>query len=144
MKRFLYFIVTLFSAGMLLLACSKVGSATDDGDPNEIDQNDGMFPVITILKPSANQLYRSGDSIVVEGKVTDDKKMYKGKVQIKNDANNFVMAEMHYETHFLLEMNYRLAYKAEVTSPTDFSILIEFQDHGTNTSAATLKVKVSP
>ncbi len=144
MKRFLYFIVTLFSTGMLLLACSKVGSATDDGDPNEIDQNDGMFPVITILKPSANQLYRSGDSIVVEGKVTDDKKMYKGKVQIKNDANNFVMAEMHYETHFLLEMNYRLAYKAEVTSPTDFSILIEFQDHGTNTSAATLKVKVSP
>ncbi len=144
MKRFLYFIVTLFSAGMLLLACSKVGSATDEGDPNEIDQNDGVFPVITVLKPSANQLYRSGDSIVVEGKVTDDKKMYKGKVQIKNDANNFVMAEMHYETHFLLEMNYRLAYKAEVTSPTDFSILIEFQDHGTNTSAATLKVKVSP
>ncbi len=144
MKRFLYFIVTLFSTGMLLLACSKVGSATDEGDPNEIDQNDGVFPVITVLKPSANQLYRSGDSIVVEGKVTDDKKMYKGKVQIKNDANNFVMAEMHYETHFLLEMNYRLAYKAEVTSPTDFSILIEFQDHGTNTSAATLKVKVSP
>ena len=80
----------------------------------------------------------------VKGKVTDDKKMYKGKVQIKNDANNFVMAEMYYETHYLLEMNYRLAYKAEVTAPTDFSILIEFQDHGANTSTATIKVKVDP
>lgn len=129
---------------VLVLSCSKVGSAIDDGDPNEIDQNDGVFPVITVLKPAANQIYRSGDSIVVEGKVTDDKKMYKGKVQIKNDANNFVMAEMHYETHFLLELSYRLAYKAEVTSPTDFSILIEFQDHGTNTSTATMKVKVNP
>jgi len=144
MKRFSYFVVIIFSASLLVLSCSKVGSPIDDDNPNEIDQNDGIFPVITVLKPSTNQIYKSGDSIVVEGKVTDDKKMYKGKVQIKNDANNFVMAETYYETHYLLEMNYRLAYKAEVTAPTDFSILIEFQDHGTNTSTATIKVKVNP
>lgn len=127
-----------------MLSCSKVGSAIDDGDPNEIDQNDGVFPVITVLKPSPNQLYKSGDSIVVEGKVKDDKLMYKGKVQIKNDANGFMMAEVYYETHVSSEMNYRLAYKAEVTSTTDFSVLIEFQDHGANTSVATIKVKVNP
>lgn len=127
-----------------MLSCSKVDSVIDEGDPNETDQNDGVFPVITVLKPSANQVYKSGDSIVVGGKVTDDKTMYKGKVQIRNDANNFVMAEKYYETHFLSEMNYRLAYKAEVSSSTDFSILLEFQDHGTNTSIATLKVKVNP
>jgi hypothetical protein len=127
-----------------VLSCSKVGSAIDDGDPNEIDQNDGVFPVITVLKPSSNQLYKSGDSILVEGKVTDDKLMYKGKVQIKNDANGFMMAEMYYETHVSSVMNYRLAYKAEVTSPTDFSVHMEFQDHGANTSIATIKVKVNP
>lgn len=70
--------------------------------------------------------------------------MYNGKVQIKNDTNNLVMAEKYFETHYLLEMNYRLAYKAEVTSQTRLTILIEFQDHGTNTSVATLKVKVNP
>ena len=100
--------------------------------------------MITVSKPTANQVYISGDSIIVEGKVTDDKKMYKGKVQIKNDANNFVMAENYYETHFLPAINFRLAYKAEVTVPTDFSILVEFQDHGDNTSTATIKVKVNP
>lgn len=61
------------------MSCSKVGSVTDDGDPNEIDQNDGVFPVISVLKHSANQEYRSGDSIVVEGKVTDDKRCIMGK-----------------------------------------------------------------
>jgi hypothetical protein len=139
MKRFFYSAITIFS----ILSCSKVGSITED-DPNEIDHNDDVFPVITVSKPSANQVYANGDSIIVEGNVTDDKKMYKGKVQIKNDVNNFVVAEMYYETHFLLAMNYRLAYKADVTSPTDFSILIEFQDHGLNTSVITIKVKVNP
>lgn len=144
MKRVFYFGVTLFSASVLVLSCSKVGGAIDDDDPNEIDQNDGVFPVITVLKPSPSQLYKSGDSIVVEGKVTDDKLMYKGKVQIKNDANGFMMAEKYYETHVSSEMSYRLAYKAEVTSTTEFSVLIEFQDHGANTSIATIKVKVNP
>ena len=134
----------IFSVSMLMLSCSKVCSSLDDDYPNEIDKNDGLFPVINFLKPSANQVYKSWDSILVEGKVTDDKNMYKGKVQVKNDMNNFVMAEMYYETHHLLEMNYRLAYKTEVTSATDFSILIEFQDHGTNMSTATMKVKVNP
>lgn len=144
MKPFFYLVLIISSVSVLVLSCSKVGSAMDEDDPNEIDQNDGVFPVITVLKPSANQEYRSGDSLVLEGKVTDDKKMYNGKVQIKNDTNNLVMAEKYFETHYLLEMNYRLAYKAEVTSLTDFGILIEFQDHGTNTSVATLKVKVNP
>ena len=98
------------------MSCSKAGSATGDGDPNEIDQHDGVFPVISVLKPSANQECQSGDSIAGEAKVTDDKKMYNGKVQIKNDTNNLVMAEKYFKSHYLLEMNYRLAYKAEVTS----------------------------
>lgn len=66
MTRFLYLVVMIFSVSLLVLSCSKVGSAIDEGDPNEIDQNDEVFPVITVLKPSANQIYTSGDSIVVE------------------------------------------------------------------------------
>jgi tRNA G46 methylase TrmB len=54
------------------------------------------------------------------------------------------MADRFYESHFLQLINYRLAYKAVVTVPTDFSILVEFQDHGANTSTATIKVKVNP
>ena len=128
---------------VMIISCSKVGAGQQE-NLDAIDQNDDVFPVVTVSKPTANQLYASGDSIIVEGKVTDNKIVYKGKVQIKNDANNLVMADSYYESHFLQAINYRLAYKAEVTVPTDFSILVEFQDHGANTSTTTIKVKVNP
>jgi len=142
MKKYFYLTV-IVSATVLITACTKVGAGEEE-DINAIDQNDKVFPVITALKPTPNQVYVSGDSIIVEGKVTDDKKMYKGKVQIKNDANGLMVAENYYETHFLSAINYRLAYKAVVATPTDFSVLVEFQDHGANTVAATIKVKVNP
>ena len=133
----------IICAAAVIASCTKVGAA-DEENIEAIDQNDDVFPVINVLKPVVNQVYRNGDSIIAEGNVTDDKKMYKGKVQIKNDANNFMVAENYYETHFLSAMNFRLAYQAIVTVSTDFSVLIEFQDHGANTSTATIKVKVDP
>lgn len=137
-------ITILVLSSFLVLSCTKVGGSTGDEDITAIDQNDDVFPVIATTRPTANQVYSSGDSIIVEGKVTDDKKMYKGKVQIKNDASGFVVADNYYETHFLSAINFRLAYKAVVTTPTDFSVFLEFQDHGANTVTATIKVKVNP
>ena len=143
MKRYLHVIGKLVLTSAILVSCSKVGSSGEE-TLDVIDQNDDIFPTIAISKPMSNQVYTSGDSIIVEGKVTDDKIVYKGKVQIKDDTNNFVMAEGNYESHFLQVINYRLAYKAVVTVPTDFSILVEFQDHGANMSTTTIKVKVNP
>jgi hypothetical protein len=143
MKRYLYFLEMLVLASVMLISCSKVGGPGEE-TLDAIDQNDDVFPTITISKPTVNQVYISGDSIIVEGKVTDDKIVYKGKVQIKNDANNLVMADSYYESHFLQAINYRVAYKAEVIAPTDFTVLVEFQDHGANISTTSLKVKVNP
>jgi hypothetical protein len=143
MRKYFYFTVIFVLASVIMISCSKVGSESEES-LDAIDQNDDVFPVITVSKPTVNQVYTSGDSIIVEGKVTDDKKLYNGKVQIKNEANNFVMADSYYETHFLQAINFRLAYKAVVTAPTDFSVYIEFEDHGANTSTATIKVKVNP
>jgi hypothetical protein len=144
MKKSLTYFSLLFAIVFLIIGCSKIGGADDGGDLNEIDQNDDVFPVITTLRPVANQVYVSGDSIIVEGKVTDDKKLYKGKVQIKNDATASVVADNYYETHFLSAINFRLAYKTVVTSSTDFTVLIDFQDHGANNVSQTIKVKVNP
>ena len=141
--KYFYLAGIFILASLIMISCSKVGSESE-GSLDAIDLDDDVFPVITVSKPTANQVYTSGDSIIVEGKVTDDKKLYKGKVQIKNDADNLVMADSFYETHFLPAINFRLAYKATVTTPTDFSILVEFRDHGDNVSASTIKVKVNP
>ena len=141
--KYFYLTGIFILASVILISCKKVGSESE-ASVDAIDQNDDIFPVITVSKPTANQVYMSGDSIIVEGKTTDDKIVYKGKVQIKNDASNFVVAESYYESHFLQAINFRLAYKAVVTAPTDFSILVEFRDHGDNVSTATIKVKVNP
>ena len=141
-KDFLLTLLVVLTS-VMIISCSKVGAGQQE-NLDAIDQNDDVFPVVTVSKPTANQLYASGDSIIVEGKVTDNKIVYKGKVQIKNDANNLVVADNYYESHFLQAINFRLAYKAVVTVPTDFSVLVEFQDHGANTSTATIKVKVNP
>lgn len=138
-----FYCIVIFFAMVIIAACSKVGTAEGD-EPDAIDQSDNVFPVINASKPLANQAYRSGDSIIVEGVVTDEKKMYKGRVQIKNDANGLMVAENYYETHFLPAINFRLAYKTIATASTDFSVLLEFQDHGMNTTTATIKVKVDP
>lgn len=142
MKRCFYLIGIFVLTNVTMISCSKVGGPGQE-TLDAIDQNDDVFPTITVSKPTASQVYISGDSIIVEGKVTDDKIVYKGKVQIKNDAN-LVLADSYYESHFLQAINYRLAYKAVVTVPTDFSILVEFQDHGANTSTTIIKVKVNP
>lgn len=142
MKRL--FCIMIVTAGILLVGCSKAGGATEEENLNAVDNNDDIFPVITVSRPTVNQVYTSGDSIIVEGKVTDDKKLYTGKVQIKNDANGFVVADAYYETHFLSAINFRMAYRTYVTSPADLTVLLEFQDHGLNTTAATIKVKVNP
>jgi hypothetical protein len=55
-----------------------------------------------------------------------------------------VVADNYYETHFLSAINFRLAYKTVVTSSTDFTVLIDFQDHGANNVNQTIKVKVNP
>ena len=143
MKRNFYIVGLAALLSVILVSCNKVGYAEED-NPDAIDQNDDIFPVITVSKPTVGQVYVSGDSIVVQGKTTDDKIVYKGKVRITNDATGALVAESHYESHYLTAIDFRLAYKAIVTAPTDFSILVEFQDHGANTTTATIKVKVNP
>ena len=142
MRKYFYWVV-IVAAALWIASCSKVGAAGED-DTDAIDQSDNVLPVINAAKPTANQVFRSGDSIIVEGIVADEKKMYKGKVQIKNDANGLMVAENYYETHFMQAISFRLAYKAIVVASTDFSVLLEFQDHGMNTATATIKVKVDP
>jgi len=143
MVNYVKYISLFLSTTVIIISCTRVGGAAAEENLDAIDEDDSVFPVITVSKPADNQVYTSGDSIIMEGEVTDDKIVYKGKVMIKNDAN-LVVADANYESHYLTAISYRLAYKAIVTVPTDFTILIEFQDHGGNVATKTLKVKVNP
>jgi len=70
--------------------------------------------------------------------------MYKGTVKIINDATGITVKNEIYETHFLQRIDFYVAYKATVSLVTNYTIAIEFQDHGANMVTQTLKVKVNP
>jgi hypothetical protein len=126
-----------------VVACSKTAGGDVD-DVHDVDENDDIFPVITVSKPVVNQVFSSGDSVIIEGTVSDNKTLYKGKVQLKNDATSVIVAENFYETHFLQAISFRVAGKVVVTSVTDFTVYAEFEDHGMNKTTHTFKVKVNP
>ena len=127
---------------ILLFGCVRNGTPPND-DPHVINLNDTIFPVISITSPLPGQVYTNGETITIEGKVTDQG-LYRGDIQIVNDANSSIIKDQPYEIHGLLEYNFSLPYKTSVSSITDYTITIWFQDHGLNITTKSVKVKVNP
>lgn len=125
------------------ISCSKSGGTSGD-EPLHVDESDDVFPEVIISKPLANQLYVNGDSIIIEGRTTDQKGLYKGKVFLANDISGSIVKEQNYEIHFFKSFDFRIAYKAVVSAETDFTATAEFEDHGSNKTIKTVKVKVNP
>jgi len=63
--KYFYLAGIFILAGVIMISCSKVGSDAQD-NAYAIDEDDNVFPVITVSKPAVNQVYTSGDSIIVE------------------------------------------------------------------------------
>ena len=139
------FIVALISI-LVLISCSKTkgsGGSGGSDDDHHVDENDTSFPVIRIDSPLPNQVFVSGDTIKVEGLITDNG-LYHGKIKIVNDLNGLLVNEQLYETHFYTSFNFSFKHKTAVTVPTDYTITVEYEDHGLNVSTQTRKVKVNP
>lgn len=122
-------------------ACSR-GGEVDDG-PHIINANDTTLPLIEIYHPLDDQFFRSGDTIRVEGKVTDNS-LYRGSIRITNDANGAVIKEQLYEIHGFTQYNFSLAHKTAVTAAADYTVTVQYEDHGYNNAVKTVKVKVNP
>jgi hypothetical protein len=137
--------VIVISALTILSSCSKTGGGSrgDDGNHVPVDVNDVSYPVITIDKPLTNQVFVSGDTIKIQGRVTDNG-LYRGKIKIVNDVNGLAMLDQAYEIHGLPLYDFSLAYKTSVTSVSNYTVSAEFEDHGLNVTTKTVKVKVNP
>lgn len=128
----------------MLAACSKGGSANGGGTVYPPSPTDTVAPVLTINTPTDNQVFTSGSSINVTGLVTDDLGLYRGSVRIVNDATGFLVKEQLYEIHYFKQYNFSVSHTVSVTSPTDFTITVWYEDHGYNKTTKVVKVKVNP
>jgi hypothetical protein len=129
---------------LLIFSCSKnSGTAGDDDNHVPVDVNDTSLPVIVIDKPVMNQAFTTGDTIKIQGTVTDNG-LYRGKIKIVNDSNGLSLLDQPYEIHSLQLYNFSLAYKTSVSSVSNYTVIVEFEDHGLNVTTQSVKVKVNP
>jgi hypothetical protein len=135
----------LFVSG-LFFACSKGGTTTDDGSggPHIVTDNDTTRPVLTVTTPVTNQVYSNGAVINVTGSITDDLGLYRGSIRITNDATGEIVKEQLYEIHGVLAYTFNVSAMATVTTATDFTVSVFYEDHGLNGVSRSLKVKMNP
>lgn len=132
-----FFFMLLQGIALFITGCSKSGDTTDE-------VSDNIFPVLVVNKPVNNQVLNNGDTIFVEGMVSDERMMYRGRIKISDDGTGFVVKEEFFETYVLQTINFNVFYKTNVVVMTDYTVLVEFEDHGLNKVYVTLKVKVNP
>ena len=140
--------IFLVIAVALFVSCTK-GGGTDDGttggDGSHIDNPaDVVAPVIEITTPSENQVFANGSTITITGKLTDDLGLYRGTIRIVNDANASLVKEQIFEIHGLLTYNYSTSYIATVSTISNYTVTVSFEDHGNNVSVKSVKVKINP
>ena len=130
----------------LVSACSKsAGSGEDDGGGvHVVTPNDTTAPVLTINTPTLNQVFTTGNAITISGNVSDDYGLYQGYIRITNDANGFELRKQAYEIHGIKSYNFSLSYTPVVSVVSDYTVSVSFEDHGTNVTTKSVKVKINP
>jgi len=123
-------------------SCTKGGGA-EEAPHATFDPTDKTYPEVTINTPTDNQVYNSGSVIEVTGNVSDNS-LFQGSISIRNDANGLVVKDQAYEIHYIPSYNFSLSCPITVTTPTDFTVSVKFEDHGFNVTAKTVKIKVNP
>jgi len=132
----------------VLIACSKSGSSTDDGSggggPHVVADDDTTKPVLNVITPVNNQVYPNNATISVTGTITDNLGLYRGSIRITNDVTGEIVKEQLYEIHGILSYNFNVSAAVTVTTATDYTVSVFYEDHGLNGVSRSLKVKVNP
>jgi phosphate-selective porin len=141
----IFFAAVLFVT--IIVACSKSGTTTvqdEGGGVHVYTPTDTIPPVVDIYTPAAAQTFSNGNSISITGKLTDDYGLYRGTIRITNDASGTLVKEQQYEIHGLLSYNFNFSHTVFTLAAADYTIAVSFEDHGTNVTTKTVKVKVNP
>jgi hypothetical protein len=132
---------------MSLFSCAKGGvkdSSNDGSSTHYFAPNDSVAPVLAITTPVTDQVFTSGNAINVTGRITDETGLYRGSIRIVNDANGELQKEQLYEIHGVLDYSFSLLYTTLVTTASNYTVTVWFEDHGLNRTTKMVKIKVNP
>ena len=126
----------------ICISCGKGGVSNEHDDPAPITP-DTSYPVVDISNPTADQVFTSGSVVSVTGTVSDNS-LYQGSITIRNDATGAVVKDQYYEIHYIPSYDFTMTCPITVTTSTDFTVSVKFEDHGHNQTAKTVRIKVNP
>jgi Bacterial Ig domain len=147
MKWRLLIPVSLLLTIVFMAACSKSGTTTDNSNgagDHTYSPDDTIPPVLSITTPVVNDVFTSGNSINVTGRIEDDLGLYRGTIRITDDGSGAVLKDQPYEIHGIKAYNFSLSYLTSVTSVSNYTVTVSFEDHGLNATTKSVKVKVNP
>ncbi len=133
-------LLTMVSVTVLAGACSK-GGVVDE--PHLFDASDTSMPLLILSSPGNNQVFNSGEVIRVTGTVTDNS-LYDGSIRITDDADGKVVKEQQYQIHSLQSYDFNFQYTATVSVVTNYTVTVQYEDHGLNNVVQSVKIKVNP
>ncbi len=125
MKLF-YFI--LFS---ILISCKKESV------------KDATLPVITITNLVENQQFNIGDTITIQGNITDINTLEETSIHITSKFDNNEFLHLHYGLLNSNSWNFNVKHKVTHTNNTMYAIEVEAADEDGNTSSKIINVKVN-
>jgi hypothetical protein len=139
------FITVFILSIAVIVSCNKGGyGPPDDNGPHVPNPSDTTAPALDIYTPTDAQVFTSGNSINITGKVVDSGGLYRGSIRVVNDANGQVMKEQAYEIHSVISYSYNISYIASVTALSNYTITVSFEDHGLNITSKSIKVRINP
>ena len=134
---------------LFAVACSRgegpgSGGGGGNGGPHVITDQDSIAPVVTISTPADNQVFASGSSVSMTGRITDETGLYQGSVKLVNDATGEEVKNQQYAIHGFRSYDYTVTHTPSVGVPTDFTVTVNFFDHGLNSTTRSVKIKINP
>lgn len=138
-------IIVLSVSAVIFIACNKGGyGPPDDNGPHVVNPGDTTAPTIDIYTPADAQVLTSGNAINITGKVVDSGGLYRGSIRVIDDASGNVMKEQLYEIHSVISYAYTISYTPSVSTVSNYTIRVSFEDHGLNVTTRSVKVKINP
>jgi hypothetical protein len=130
-----------------LVSCDKGSAYIDDGGDagsHVFNPQDVTAPEITINSPTPNQVFSSGSTMMITGRITDDYGLYRGTIKVIKDATGYEVRNQPYEIHGIKTYDFNLSHAVSESSPSDYTVVVSFEDHGLNFTTKSVKVKFNP
>ena len=132
MKKLFSFFIGAVGLSVALVGCRK-----------KENHHPSPRATITITKPSAGQLFRAGDTVVVEAEIRSETTLHGYKLAITNSRGDTVFAADDHAHAAVLNIN-RYWVNTHKT-PDDLNVTINTEiDHDGNTVSKEVMIRVEP